>query len=358
MGLVTANQFQLTPDIGGSLSRGFNLGEQFRAQQLQQKQQEFLAGGGLQDPQALQQSAKLGLDFQQQVATGLGLIDQRTGQIDQARLTEAADFAFRIQDLPIDQQNIAINERIEKVEARGGDATQTRELLQVPFKQRGNALRAVQLSALPNEQRIKILIGQETLEQQQQKAQKKLTQSELTTELKQSKTKFDQSSKIRAEVAKASGEFNKIQASFDRVKAADPTAAGDIALIFNFMKMLDPGSVVREGEFATAQNAAGVPDRLRNSLNKLLSGERLNPKQRQDFIKQSSNVFKSSEKRQKTRLEQFVSLGKRFGLAKEDVIVSPLDENQEPSKLQLSALTVEQLRTLTDKELQRLSQVK
>jgi len=39
--------------------------------------------------------------------------------------------------------------------------------------------------------------------------------------------------------------------------------------------MLDPGSVVRESEFATAQNAAGVPDQVRNMYNKVLSGTRL-----------------------------------------------------------------------------------
>ena len=38
----------------------------------------------------------------------------------------------------------------------------------------------------------------------------------------------------------------------------DGTAAGDLSAIFAFMKMLDPGSVVREQEFANAQNAAGA----------------------------------------------------------------------------------------------------
>ena len=119
-----------------------------------------MQGGGLQDPQALQNAAKLGLDFQQQVAQGLGLQDQRTGQINQARLTEAADFAFRVQDLSIERQNIAINKRIEEVEARGGDATQSRELLATPFEQRKVALQAVQLAGLSNEARLKFMSGE------------------------------------------------------------------------------------------------------------------------------------------------------------------------------------------------------
>jgi len=34
------------------------------------------------------------------------------------------------------------------------------------------------------------------------------------------------------------------------------------------MKILDPGSVVREGEFATAQNSAGIPERIRAKYNR------------------------------------------------------------------------------------------
>jgi len=51
----------------------------------------------------------------------------------------------------------------------------------------------------------------------------------------------------------------------------DNTAMGDIGLIFSYMKALDPGSVVREGEQASAQNAAGVPEQIRNAYNRLAS---------------------------------------------------------------------------------------
>lgn len=62
------------------------------------------------------------------------------------------------------------------------------------------------------------------------------------------------------------------------------TASDDISSVYSFMKALDPQSVVREGEFATAQNAAGVPDRMKNYYNQMLKGTRLNPQQRQDMV--------------------------------------------------------------------------
>ena len=142
----------------------------------------------------------------------------------------------------------------------------------------------------------------------------------------ESRTKFDQAGKIRAEILKESTEFNKIVASFDRIRATDATAGGDLALIFNFMKMLDPGSVVRETEFATAQNAAGVPDRVRNTFNRLLNGERLNPKQREDFIQQADNIFSVSKKRNNQTVESFVDIAERNGIEREDVVISRGEE--------------------------------
>lgn len=100
---------------------------------------------------------------------------------------------------------------------------------------------------------------------------------------------------LRKEFEGMQKDFRQIQGAYNRLSAAteNPSAAGDIALIFNYMKMLDPGSTVREGEFATAQNAAGIPDIVRNYYNRAKNGERLNPAQREDFVSQAQNIYKS-----------------------------------------------------------------
>lgn len=69
------------------------------------------------------------------------------------------------------------------------------------------------------------------------------------------------------------------------------TAMGDLGLIFSYMKALDPGSVVREGEQATAQNAAGVPEQIRNAYNRLASGQRLSSEQRADMANTALNIY-------------------------------------------------------------------
>lgn len=98
---------------------------------------------------------------------------------------------------------------------------------------------------------------------------------------------------LRKDITAASKDFAQVEAARNRiVKSGEKaTAASDISLIFNFMKMNDPGSTVREGEFATAQNAAGVSGRILSTYNNLLEGTRLNSAQRADFIDQSESLF-------------------------------------------------------------------
>lgn len=127
----------------------------------------------------------------------------------------------------------------------------------------------------------------------------------------------------RKEFTKASGDFVKIRDSFGKIQttAKDSSAAGDVALIFNFMRMNDPASTVREGEFATAEQTGGVPDRLVATYNRLISGERLSEAQRQDFLNQSGALF-SSQKEQQDLLEtQFRSVATRSGLRPENVVI-------------------------------------
>lgn len=95
--------------------------------------------------------------------------------------------------------------------------------------------------------------------------------------------------------------------------AQNPSAAGDISLIFSFMKMVDPQSTVREGEFATAQNAAGVPDQIRNIFNRAIEGERLTPEQRADFARQAETQWKNQVTNQKRIYDQYADTAKRYG---------------------------------------------
>ena len=102
---------------------------------------------------------------------------------------------------------------------------------------------------------------------------------------------FDREKKLRDEYTKLTGDYSAVKEAYRKISASDESAAGDLSLIFAYMKMLDPTSVVRETEFANAQNAAGIPDQVRNMWNKALSGERLNPDQRSMFKAQANGLM-------------------------------------------------------------------
>lgn len=105
-------------------------------------------------------------------------------------------------------------------------------------------------------------------------------------------------------------QFEEVSVSFDKLQRAakDPSPAGDMALIFGFMKMQDPGSSVREGEYASAQNAGSVDAKVRNAYNSILNGQRLTPEQRADFLKQGANAFGAHESRYRAQADRYRGL--------------------------------------------------
>ena len=80
-----------------------------------------------------------------------------------------------------------------------------------------------------------------------------------------------------------------------------------IAMVFKFMKALDPTSVVREGEFATAENSAGIPEALRNTYNKLMEGGRLGPKQIDQFVFTAKSLANSAIESSNTEVGDFIN---------------------------------------------------
>lgn len=101
-------------------------------------------------------------------------------------------------------------------------------------------------------------------------------------------------------------------------KAKSP--AGDMALVFSFMTVLDPGSTVREGEYANARNAAGVPERVRNAYNQALDGVLLSDQQRADFSARATDLYKSQAEPARKLFREFSGYAERAGLNPAEVL--------------------------------------
>lgn len=133
--------------------------------------------------------------------------------------------------------------------------------------------------------------------------------------------KYEQ--QLRKEYAALTKNNRLLRDSIGRVRtgARMDSGAGDLAVVFGYMKILDPTSVVREGEFATAENTAGVPQKIVAIYNQILNGQRLTPAQRQNFVHAAEALSEEQQGRQQQMRGQFEDIAKQTGASPDRVIL-------------------------------------
>lgn len=136
---------------------------------------------------------------------------------------------------------------------------------------------------------------------------------------------FEQEEKLRKEYRTRTQTYQDLSSTFSNLKASAQIGSGpgDIALITGFMKMLDPGSVVRETEFATARDTAGLYANLQNRLEKAKNGQFLNKEQRQEYIDLSQKYFDSAQSKAKKDKNALELVVKNYKLNPENVFGEP-----------------------------------
>lgn len=121
--------------------------------------------------------------------------------------------------------------------------------------------------------------------------------------------------KLADDFEKATGSFTQVRDAYSKIQSAqNGTGIGDTALIFAYMKMLDPTSVVREGEFATVQNAGGIPQKFLQAYNGALNGEKLAPSVRKEILDTSSGLYDQALKIQGQTVEQYNNRAVAYGI--------------------------------------------
>lgn len=133
---------------------------------------------------------------------------------------------------------------------------------------------------------------------------------------------FKNAGALRGEFTKITNNFADINDAYGRIYASaeSPSPAGDMALIFNYMKMLDPASVVRESEFQTAAMAGDYGDRIKNLVSRALSGQMLTDSQRNDFVGRASRLYREAEQIHGKREAEYRRLAERQGVDPASVI--------------------------------------
>lgn len=123
-------------------------------------------------------------------------------------------------------------------------------------------------------------------------------------------------SKLRSEYYTRTKEnnYNQVVQQYQKIMGSEDSAAGDLGLIFAYMKLLDPTSTVREGEFANAQNATGIPSQVMNAYNRAVTGGRINPTQRADFKNSALAYVTPVINQQKEAERYFTTLAQQQGI--------------------------------------------
>ena len=139
---------------------------------------------------------------------------------------------------------------------------------------------------------------------------------------------FGDENSLRSQYLKQTEALQSVADSYGKVKALAQQAStsqnpgpADIGVVFSIMKMHDPSSTVREGEFATAENAGGVPQSVQAAYNKLLNGGRLAPSIRQEFVTVAGTLYQQAQARRGTLDQDFRSLALRYGMNPDAIVV-------------------------------------
>lgn len=109
--------------------------------------------------------------------------------------------------------------------------------------------------------------------------------------------------------------FDEMKASYGQVISAlnQDTPIGDVAGATKIMKLLDPGSVVRESELGIAMAAAGRMDRLQNLFERWKTGKTLTPTQREDFKALSAELYNAAAQAYNTKRNEYNRFGQAYG---------------------------------------------
>lgn len=146
---------------------------------------------------------------------------------------------------------------------------------------------------------------------------------------------FDNELKLRGDfrgepVYKAHQEMQSAHSQIQQsLKQATP--AGDLAGATKIMKLLDPGSVVRESELGMAMAATGLVDRAQNYAQNIISGNKLTPKQRQEFQRLADALYGESVKAYNSKRSEYKKLGGEYGLNADRAVGAPASLAQKPS---------------------------
>jgi hypothetical protein len=120
-------------------------------------------------------------------------------------------------------------------------------------------------------------------------------------------------------------DFTDMRSAYGQVTSAldQGTPIGDVAGATKIMKLLDPGSVVRESELGIAMAASGRMDRLKYYFDNWASGNKLTPTQREDFKQLSNELYAAAGQAYNQKRGEYLDFGASTGVELDKALGAP-----------------------------------
>lgn len=185
-----------------------------------------------------------------------------------------------------------------------------------------------------------------------QEAALKRQQDLLDAERKLKTERFSTTQSLRKEYTAhpVTKSTNVMEEAYSKIQNTEATGAGDMALVFNYMKVLDPGSTVREGEFKSAAESGGLPSAIQGLYNKIKGDGLLDDKTRRQIRQQSRLYLEQQVARQQQVDEQFRDVAETNELDWTQVGMERTVQKKQPESTQVSPQQLEKIRQVVEKE--------
>lgn len=123
----------------------------------------------------------------------------------------------------------------------------------------------------------------------------------------------------------------------------NPSRINDINLVFAFAKMLDPTSVVREGEQIQILRSQGLDGVVVGAINRLNGGSGLLPETRAQLLREANSRFENTQNIYEQFADQWRGLARDYGV-NPNRVVRPISAGQSPDNIPGQTATLPQSR--------------
>ena len=136
------------------------------------------------------------------------------------------------------------------------------------------------------------------------------------------KESLKETNTMRNEFLSLTKDYRIVKTAYANIQSAAKAdnGAGDMSMLYSYVKLLDPNSVVRESEFAAAATSGSFGDRMQGAVSRVLSGARLTKDLRNSFLQEAKNLHDNQLNAHDKIAAQYVTLAKGYGLDPDKVV--------------------------------------